>query len=978
MGIFGKNLIAKFARCAGVAFLAFCSFAGLAEAGSVPVHDPSIIVVYKDASGNSYPENDAAKSRAKYYYIFGTMNGAAYSRDMLDWTPFTPQLSRGGTTYVTGNDSKDDYYSVFKAEADYAEHPNSADAKGNLWAPDIVWNKKLKKWCLYFSMAGADWKSSIVMLSADKIEGPYEYKGAVIYGGMDKQTAGSVANADYAKVTGSTTIDERYYIANNGTTNLGKWDGGYGSSCIDPNVFYDEDGNLWLLYGSWSGGLFLVKLDESTGLRDYSYSYGNNGAAKWSGTSMLEDPYMGVHVGGGYYVSGEGSYIQYFKDADGNGFYYLFISYGFYSPEGGYTMRVFRSKDVKGPYVDVDGSSAIFEKFILNYWGNTDRGFPIMQNYRWNFWAEDHAEIANGHNSLLRDDDGGMYLVYHRKFNNHTGWHNVETHQLFFNKKGWIVAAPFEYHEGYGLPKRALDRSDIAGPYKVIMHNPPKNNPATWEDSVAVNLEQNVQLNADGSVTGAYTGTWEYDYAKGRHYVMLVLGGVTYEGVMLDQLQNDMSKRTYTFSAMNAAGTRAFWGYKVPKMRVMEEKRYLGDSVKVIGKKDFSTAWNAYDQFESVKLSGNFALEYEFKNNVKSGAENWNNWVIVFKNGDKMWYLRSDAYSNETLGGDGSVGYWGSWGTDWAQFKNTVAGANLKLRVEKDGYFINVFAFLRGAAADGSDSLIYAVTANGTPIGDYEVLLGVDAAYLELTRVAYGVLENRTIVGTIDDGGVYNAIFNDKKSADYKVSGDFNATFHFMNYGNKPVYGSADANKANNWDNYIVRATAEGATTLLRADAYAMDNVGTFAYEFDWAWDDFTNIMRNAEVLLNVSREKDVVTYVATITAQDGKEYHYKAVNSGASTEDVALGFTCEKSAVDLLSVSVNSVVGSADGSAEHDTSTTRIANNVRLQGEVVTVGVFDMNGHYVGRSMQNLPQGHYIVRQKMNGRIVHKIIRKD
>ena len=389
------------------------------------------------------------------------------------------------------------------------------------------------------------------------------------------------------------------------------------------------------------------------------------------------------------------------------------------------------------------------------------------------------------------------------------------------------------------------------------------------------------------------------------------------------------------------------------------------------------SGWNAYDKFESVKVSGNFALEYEFKNNVKSGAENWNNWVIVFKNGDKMWYLRSDAYSNETLGGEESVGYWGSWGTDWAQFKNTVADANLKLRVEKDGYFINVFAFLQGAAADGSDSLIYAVTANGTPIGDYEVLLGVDAAYLELTRVAYGVLENRTIVGTIDDGGVYNAIFNDKKSADYKVSGDFNATFHFMNYGNKPVYGSADANKANNWDNYIVRATAEGATTLLRADAYAMDNAGTFAYEFDWAWDDFTNIMRNAEVLLNVSREKDVVTYVATITAQDGKEYHYKAVNSGASTEDVALGFTCEKSAVDLLSVSVNSVVGSAAGSAEHDTSTTRIANNVRLQGEVVTVGVFDMNGHYVGRSMQNLPQGRYIVRQKVQGRMVNKMFIK-
>lgn len=949
--------------CMGVLKMAWATVLGMfigltsAFAESVPVHDPSVIVVYKDASGNSYPENDASGSRTKYYYIFGTMNGAAYSRDMLDWTPFTPSLSRNGTIYVTGNESKDDYYSVFKAEADYAEHTTSATAKGNLWAPDIVWNKKLKKWCLYFSMAGEDWKSSIVLLMADKIEGPYEYKGAVIYGGMDKQTAGSIANKDYEKVTGSSTIDSRYYMANNGVTNLGKWDGGYGSSCIDPNVFYDEDGNLWLLYGSWSGGLFLVKLDESTGLRDYGYKY----STAWKGTAfksgMTSDEYMGIHVGGGYYVSGEGSYIQYFKDDDGNGYYYLFVSYGFYSPEGGYSMRVFRSKDVKGPYVDVDGTSAIFDKFVLNYWGNTTYGYPIMQNYRWNFWEEDHAEIANGHNSLLRDDDGSMYLVYHRKFNNHTGWHNVETHQLFFNKMGWIVAAPFEYHEGYGLPKKSLGRDEIAGPYKVIMHNPPKNNPKTWEDSVAVNLEKDMQLNADGTVTGAYTGTWEYDYAKGRSYVTLTLGGTVYEGVMLDQLQNDMSKRTVTFSAMNKAGNLVVWGYKMPKTEIVNETRYLGDSVKVIGKKDFSTAWNAYEEFESLKVSGNFVVEFDFKNNVKEDAENWNNWVLVFKNGENQWYLRADAYSVETLGGENSVGYWGSWGVDWDLFKKLVKNANIRVRTEKDGYITSVYAYLIGGAKDGGDSLIYAVKATGTSIGDYEVMLGVDAAYLELSRVAYGTLENRTIVGKINGGGEYVSGFQAEKSAEYKVSGDFKAHFHFMNYGNKPIYGTGDALKVNNWDNYIVRSTSGGKTMLLRADAYAMDATGEVKHEVDWNWDDFSKIMRNAEVQMNVSRQKDVVTYDATITAQDGKSYHYKAINTGVSTEDMELGLTCEKSAVDLLSVSVSVVKGdSVKTEVPDDSSTTSIVNHRAIRPNSLQIparrGLRDIKGRHYSKQV--------------------------
>jgi hypothetical protein len=194
------------------------------------------------------------------------------------------------------------------------------------------------------------------------------------------------------------------------------------------------------------------------------------------------------------------------------------------------------------------------------------------------------------------------------------------------------------------------------------------------------------------------------------------------------------------------------------------------------------------------------------------------------------------------------------------------------------------------------------------------------------------------------DGGEYNVAFNAQKTAEYKVSGDFSATFRFMNYGNKPVYGLADANKVNNWDNYIVRATAGGATTLLRADAFAMDNAGTFDYDFDWNWDDFAGIMRNAEVVMDVSREKDVVTYSARITAQDGKAYHYKAVNRGASTAEMSLGFTCEKSVVDLLSVSVNSVAGDSTQIQVEDPDSSTTSFAVR-NGVETGRGLQDMRG---------------------------------
>ena len=53
----------------------------------------------------------------------------------------------------------------------------------------------------------------------------------------------------------------------------------------------------------------------------------------------------------------------------------------------------------------------------------------------------------------------------------------------------------------------------------------------------------------------------------------------------------------------------------------------------------------------------------------------------------------------------------------------------------------------------------------------------------------------------------------------------------------------------------------------------------------------------------------------------------------------------------------------------KRDTSTTRIAKVSKFYGSATTVGVFDINGHYVGLSTQGLPQGRYIVRQKIQGR---------
>ena len=853
-------------------------FALYAGASIVGVHDPSIVVVYKDANGNSYPENDAAKSRTKYYYVFGTQFGAAYSLDMIDWTYFEP------TFLVNGVESKE-YMEAFKIPATWSGHTSNDNVRGNAWAADMIYNKEMKKWCLYYSMNGDYWKSSIVLHTSDKIEGPYEYVGVAVWGGMDNTTSGG-GNDDYKKVTGNSTVDSRYFVD-------GKWGGTYGVSCIDPNVFYDEDGNLWLLYGSWSGGIFMVKLDKKTGLRDYSYSYGN--AAVWDGTTLKSDPYMGIHVAGGYYVSGEGAYIEYMKDPDGNGYYYMFVSYGFYSPEGGYNMRMFRSKNVTGPYTDVTGDSPLFSKWIFNYGNTIDRGLPVMQNYKWSWWTI--GQTAQGHNSALMDEDGKCYLVYHTKENTGTVYHNVEVHPLLFNRNGWPIATPFEYREGYGQPTQAIDIVDIAGEYGMIYHG------TVDYANLVCNEEQTLYLNVDGTLTGAYTGTWTYDYANGRHFITLKTSNGDFEGVMTEQLMDGVSKKTLAFTSVNAKGENLLWGYKKPFTEMSQTTIYDENNYKVVGSDAYDLVWFEYDTFlKDTFETADFEVEYVF-HNISKNENPWENWGVCLSDGSSDWYLRADAYSNVTLLG-ATVGY----NVTNADYNSIYQDKDVTLKIRRTGTSIHAYVYVDG-------QYVFSAVSSNSPTGTMYVRLGGEACKVTLKQKTITTLKDRETVGVSNADGTYTSGFNIEKNAYDPLSGDFKVKFTFNNYVNHTSTA--------NWNNFIIREVLDDTTvTLIRADAYAMDVIGSIKYEYDWKWEEFVSLMKGAKVEMQIERVDDQITITTEILAKSGKTYKYNIVQTNATRKDLALGFTCEQSLVEMLRYEViTEVKTEADPSSETDIS---------------------------------------------------------
>ena len=506
-------------------------------------HDPSVVY-------------DHTQNR---FYIFGTHQSWAWTADMQNWEHIGAWWAPSNNIYSDFNTNQKKTVTVggvtktfgnFNAQEWAGAYGGDYNIGGNLWAPCVIWNKKMKKWCQYLSVNGPNYNSVIIMLTADKIIGPYTYQGPVVYSGFGNTGVAALSwrNTDLPLVLGSSvnSLPARYSIS--------MWDwGGQWLNCIDPCTFYDADDNLYMVYGSWFGGLWILQLDEATGLRDYDVKYGSDYDALYQGCTR--DPYYGVKVHGGFRASGEGPFIE----RIGN-YYYLFVSNGGLDQKGGYQMRVFRSAKPEGPYVDSRGVSAVLTGWVNNYGPIPDtRGEKILGPFN-NWGFQTNGEVAQGHNSIIAAPDGRTYLIYHTRFTNTGEAFQDRVHQVFLNEDNWLVASPFEYAgetvtDADIASTETFDKDEIVGTYDIIVHKY-----GIDHENLEVVTPVQITLEENGKVTGAYTGTWST--VAGTSYIHITLGGVLYKGVLLDKVMDGMSIRTVSFSAMAASTGVNVWGYR--------------------------------------------------------------------------------------------------------------------------------------------------------------------------------------------------------------------------------------------------------------------------------------------------------------------------------------------------------------------------------------------------------------------------------
>jgi len=336
-----------------------------------------------------------------------------------------------------------------KIPAEAVQHVRSnADGVGatNIWAPYMV--QYQDKFRLYYCVSAfAKSVSYLGLAESDSPKGPWELKGCVV-----KTDSTSQMNA------------------------------------IDPSITITENGEHWMVYGSYFGGLFALQLDPETGLALTEGDQGHSIARRANGKKdNIEAP--------------EIIYNPEF------GKYYLFVSYDPLMTT--YNVRVGRSDSPSGPFYDIFGNDMRDEK----------NDFPILTHpYRF----ANHPGWAGVAHCGVVNDNGRFFMMHQGRLSPGNQMMDLHVREIFWTKDGWPVVSPERYA---GIPSTDLIASDFVGDWELILIRDSKYErqlhagQILWGEGELQAGEVNVSVpytfTADGKAEGEQSGKWSYSQTNG-------------------------------------------------------------------------------------------------------------------------------------------------------------------------------------------------------------------------------------------------------------------------------------------------------------------------------------------------------------------------------------------------------------------------------------------------------------------------------
>jgi arabinan endo-1,5-alpha-L-arabinosidase len=464
-----------------------------AQAGYTPiafqnasVHDPSVIKV-----GDSF-------------YVFGSHLASAKSKDLMKWTQMTTSVSATNPLFLNGSAN---VYTELAETFAWAQ-------SNTLWAPDVKQLADGKFYMYYNACKGDSPVSALGVAVANNVEGPYVNKGIILKSGM----------------WGQASYDGTIYDALKHP------------NTVDPNVFFDNAGKLWMIYGSYSGGIFIMQMNPATGMPLPGQGYGKR-------------------LIGGNHSRIEGAYVMY---SPATAYYYMFTSFGGLDANGGYNMRMARSTNPDGPYFDAQGNNmanvkADPSKPLFDDASIAPYGVKLMGNFLFERQLGDAGSgigtgyVSPGHNSAYYDPATGKhFLIFHSRFPERGEQHEIRVHQMFMNADGWPVVAPYR---NTNETLATVRREFVIGDYMYVNHGK--------DISASIRKSRLITLNSNGSVSGAVAGTWAL---VGSNQVEInIPGASTYKGVFLSQWDEVSKSYVMTFSALSREGIAVFGSRLIPR-----------------------------------------------------------------------------------------------------------------------------------------------------------------------------------------------------------------------------------------------------------------------------------------------------------------------------------------------------------------------------------------------------------------------------
>lgn len=541
----------------------------LGSFASYDIKDPTII--YDEKSG--------------YYYCFGSDNVVIKSVDLINWG--------GRTTYFPHNEfaqnnaimSFDAFDSVSKwaKEHGYGDDELYSDKNEDRTplAPDIV--KVDGTYYLYFTLSKVQSanESAIFCVKTDDLEEAVIYKrwedvGLVV--SSCGRHDGTELTTNKKGETKKESVNKHYDKAN----------------ASHPSVIISDEG-MFMAYGSHygkdnkQGAIYLLEINRKTGLLkndSICNSQGEvistlHGDKTFRSGVLIANPGRIPSMGkkDGSLVTG--SDIVYNKD---NGYYYLFVTYG--CEDANYNIRVARSKNITGPYLDYVGQDMgeYISKLGKSQYDNGTLllgGYNFMSSSRGGVLYTHIGRASIGSPCVIKNKQGWFIAsqsqAYYKVDSEITAGaakaeslgmsgvnadSSLEVRQLLWSEDGWPMAEP-EVYSGEKA-KTSIKKANLYGNWDVIVFD--KGGSADSIDTVERSVSSLVTIHEKAVITTkdiekGKTISTEGILTKADGYYTINIDGTDYKIYPSAVWDWELSEGSIVFTGYSSDG-KTIWGKK--------------------------------------------------------------------------------------------------------------------------------------------------------------------------------------------------------------------------------------------------------------------------------------------------------------------------------------------------------------------------------------------------------------------------------